>query len=166
MVQFLVPILAALVGALPGVCWMPPVEQQVVDLFRQPACVWCPGNRGLKYGTDAGTPVRAVAAGTVTFSGSVVGTGYVVVRHADGIRATYGNITGTTLAEGDIVAARAVIGFAAGTVHFGLREGDRYLDPALFIGRMVHRARLVPLDGSPPRPAPPPRLRCSGATPG
>ena len=34
----------------------------------------------------------AVASGEVTFSGTVAGTRYVVVRHADGLRVTYGNL--------------------------------------------------------------------------
>src|SRR5688572_19084604 len=77
--------------ALAGPCWPPPVEAAISDHFRQPACEWCPGNRGLEYATAEGDGVRAVSSGEVTFSGRVAGTGYVVVRHADGLRVTYGN---------------------------------------------------------------------------
>ena len=141
-------------------CWRPPVEAPVVDPFREPACPWCPGNRGFEYGTGAGAVVRAVAAGRVSFSGDVAGTGYVVVRHADGLRATYGGIVGIRLVEGDPVAARARVGVTDRNLHFGLRDGDVYLDPAPYVGRLVHRARLVPLDSTVARTAPPPRLRC------
>ena len=141
-------------------CLLPPVIAPVADPFREPACRWCPGNRGIEYAVPAGTPVRAAAAGTVTFSGSVAGTFYVVVRHADGIRATYGELTGSHLAAGDVVVAGAILGTSAGGLHFGLRVGERYVDPALFLGRIVERVRLVPTDGSAPRPAPPPRLEC------
>ncbi|TVR26810.1 MAG: M23 family metallopeptidase [Ilumatobacter sp.] len=141
-------------------CWHPPVVAPVVDPFREPACPWCPGNRGLEYGTGAGMVVRAVAAGRVSFSGDVAGTGYVVVRHADGLRATYGGIVGIRLVEGDPVAARARVGVTDRNLHFGLRDGDVYLDPAPYLGRLVYRARLVPLDSTVARAAPPPRLRC------
>ncbi len=141
-------------------CWLPPVDAPVVDPFRPPPCTWCAGNRGLEYGTPGGTAVRAVAAGEVTFSGTVAGERYVVVRHADGRRATYGGLASSPLRTGDVVAARSVVGVTDGHLHFGLRDGDVYLDPAPYLGRLVGRPRLVPDDGTVARPAPPPRLRC------
>jgi murein DD-endopeptidase MepM/ murein hydrolase activator NlpD len=142
-------------------CMLPPVSAPVADPFREPACPWCPGNRGLTYDVPAGTPVRAAAAGVVTFSGSVAGTFYVVVVHADGLRATYGELTGSPFRAGDVVLAGATVGASAGDLHFGLRIGDRYVDPALYLGRLVERARLIPTDGSAARPAPAPRLHCA-----
>ena len=50
--------------------------------FRAPACAYCPGNRGLEYDAAVGSPVRAAAAGTVTFAGVVAGVRYVVVAPA------------------------------------------------------------------------------------
>ncbi len=147
-------------------CLLPPVVAPVADPFREPACQWCPGNRGFEYAVPAGTLVRAAAAGVVTFSGPVAGTFYVVVQHADGVRATYGQLAGSHLGAGDVVVAGAIVGPSGGGLHFGLRVGDRYVDPALFIGRLVERVRLVPTDGSAPRSAPPPRLECPAATPG
>jgi murein DD-endopeptidase MepM/ murein hydrolase activator NlpD len=147
-------------------CLLPPVTAPVADPFREPACQWCPGNRGIEYAVAAGTPVLAAAAGTVTFSGPVAGTFYVVVQHPDGVRATYGQLAGSHLAAGDVVVAGAIVGPSAGGLHFGLRVGDRYVDPAPFLGRLVERARLVPTDGSAARPAPPPRLECPAAARG
>jgi murein DD-endopeptidase MepM/ murein hydrolase activator NlpD len=145
-------------------CLLPPVTAPVADPFREPACQWCPGNRGIEYAVPAGTPVRAAAAGTVTFSGTVAGTFYLVVQHADGMRATYGELAGSRLDAGDVVVGGSIVGASAGGLYFGLRVGDRYVDPAPLIGRLVERARLVPTDGSEPRPAPPPSLECSAAT--
>jgi murein DD-endopeptidase MepM/ murein hydrolase activator NlpD len=144
-------------------CWRPPVAAPVVDPYRQPACKWCPGNRGIEYGTSPGDAVRAVAAGEVTFSGSVAGHAYLVVRHADGMRATYGNLSDRLFVAGDVVARSAIVGHAAGPFHFGLRVGDQYVDPGPLIGRLVGVLRLVPVDGSAPAPAPPPRLACAAA---
>jgi murein DD-endopeptidase MepM/ murein hydrolase activator NlpD len=160
-------VLAA--GAVPGhvvraaPCWSPPVESEVTDPFREPACAWCAGNRGIEYGTGAGAPVRAVASGEVTFSGTVAGTRYLVVRHADGLRVTYGNLESTDLGRGDVVARGAVVGFTAGRFHLGVRAGERYVDPAPFIGELRGVVRLIPADGSAPAPAPPPQLRCPAA---
>ena len=114
-------------------CLLPPVTAPVADPFREPACPWCPGNRGLTYDVAAGTPVRAAAAGTVTFSGSVAGTFYVVVEHADGLRATYGELAGSHLDAGDVVVAGAIVGPSAGGLHFGLRRR-----------RPLHRPGAVP----------------------
>jgi murein DD-endopeptidase MepM/ murein hydrolase activator NlpD len=143
-----------------GACWLPPVDAPVVDPFRLPPCAWCAGNRGLEYGTPDGTVVRAVEAGEVTFSGTVAGERYVVVRHADGRRVTYGGLAHSSLRTGDAVAARGVVGETVAHLHFGLRDVDVYIDPAPLLGRLVGRPRLVPDDGTAARAAPPPRLRC------
>jgi murein DD-endopeptidase MepM/ murein hydrolase activator NlpD len=145
------------VGALP--CWRPPVDAPVTDPYREPACRWCPGNRGIEYGTSPGVTVRAVATGRVSYAGVIAGRGYVVVRHADGLRATYGGLRHTRSAPGDIVIRGAIVGTTAGPLHFGLRDGDRYVDPTPFLGRLVGRVRLVPVDRTPPRSVPP-VLRC------
>jgi murein DD-endopeptidase MepM/ murein hydrolase activator NlpD len=144
-----------------GACWPPPVDAPITDLFRPPTCTWCPGNRGIEYGTSRGAPVRAVATGRVSYAGSIAGTVYVVIRHGDGRRVTYGNLLGESFDVGDLVVRGQIIGRAGGRLHLGVRDGERYVDPARFIGRLVSRARLVPVDGSRPNPAPPPRLSCA-----
>jgi murein DD-endopeptidase MepM/ murein hydrolase activator NlpD len=144
--------------ALP--CWPPPVDAPVADPFRLPSCRWCPGNRGIEYATATGDPVRAVAAGTVTFAGTIAGTTYVVVRHADGVLATYGNLAGGRLRAGDVIVGGTLIGTAAGRFHFGLRDGDRYIDPAPFLGVWRGVVRLVPVGAEPPAPAPALTLAC------
>ena len=148
-------------AAQASACWRPPVTAPVSDPFRQPLCRWCPGNRGIEYATHTGDAVTVVTAGEVTFSGSVAGVAYVVVRHPDGKRATYGNLSDRLAARGDVIATGAVVGHDAGAFHFGLRDGDRYIDPAPFIGHFAGVLRLVPADGSAPAPSGPPRLVCS-----
>ena len=150
---------AGVVRAAP--CWPPPVVASVADPFREPGCAWCPGNRGIEFGTVRGAAVRAVATGRVTFAGTVAGTVYVVVRHGDGRRITYGNLATESYDVGELIVRGRLVGRAAGAFHLGLRDGDRYVDPAPYLGRYVRRPRLVPADGSLANPSPPPRLTCS-----
>jgi murein DD-endopeptidase MepM/ murein hydrolase activator NlpD len=144
-----------------GTCLLPPVDAPVTRPFEAPPCRWCAGHRGITYGVAAGTPVRAAAAGTVTFSGVVVGVLYVVVRHGDGLLATYGGLSSAGVDAGDVVATGATVGIAGGDLHFGLRTGpDAYIDPVPMLGELVIPPYLVPTDGTPPRPPPAPLLRC------
>ena len=80
----------------------------------------------------------------------------------------YGTPGGTAVravAAGEVTfsgtgATQQMVVRGPGHLHFGLRDGDVYLDPAPYLGRLVGRPRLVPDDGTVARPAPPPRLRC------
>lgn len=150
----------ATVTASPGPCWPPPVAAAVGDPYRAPPCPWCPGNRGIEFATASGDVVTAVAAGNVTFAGSIAGVHYVVVEVANGWRITYGNLLDSALRRGDTVVGGVPIGHAAGPFHFGVRQGDEYLDPTPHLGRWKFAVRLVPTDGSAARPAPPPVVRC------
>ncbi|PIE32787.1 MAG: peptidase [Ilumatobacter coccineus] len=144
----------------PSPCWRPPVDAVVVDPFRPPTCPWCPGNRGIEYATPAGTPIHAVASGTVSFSGTVAGTTYVVVALADGKRITYGNLADPLVSRGERVVTGQGLGRTAGRFHFGVRLGDHYLDPDRFLGVPRYRVRLLPIDGSRPVSTPSPRWVC------
>ena len=156
----LVVLLAVPAPAAAAPCWHPPVAGIVTDPFREPPCPYCAGNRGLEYRVGSRVVVRAVASGTVSWAGSIAGTRYVVVRHADGRRATYGRLVSTSLSAADPVLAGTAVGRASGTFYFGLRQGDRYIDPSPFLGELRGRPRLVPVDGRVARPAPPSRWRC------
>jgi murein DD-endopeptidase MepM/ murein hydrolase activator NlpD len=156
----LVAALAVAAPAAATTCWAPPVDASVSDPYREPACPWCPGNRGIEYATRRGDPVRAVAAGIVRFSGEVAGVSYVVVEHADRRRVTYGRLATRAVRRGDDVVRGARIGTADVAFHFGLRVDDRYVDPTPHLGVSEGVPRLVPTDGTPAAPAPPPRVVC------
>ncbi len=147
-------------AALAAACWQAPVDGHVTDPFREPPCPYCAGNRGLEYQVGVDADVRAVEAGVVSWAGTIAGTRYVVVRHGDGWRTTYGRLTASSLRTGDPVGRRGVIGTASGSFYFGLRVGEEYRDPAPHLGQLVGRPRLIPLDGTAARLPPPPRLRC------
>ena len=131
--------------------YLPPVDAPIVDHFRPPPCSWCPGNRGIDYAVDPGTPVRASAAGVVTFAGAIGAERFVSVLHADGLRTTYAYLATVIVRAGQAVAQGAVVGLAGATVHFGVRRGSIYLDPELLLAGWRPVARLVPTDGAAPR---------------
>lgn len=161
-VALVVAALAAPVPAAPAEagCLPPPVPAPISVPYREPPCPYCAGHRGVTFDVAPGTPVRAVAAGTVAFAGGVAGVRYVVVAHDDGRRATYGLLSTVAVAAGQRVRAGDVLAASGARLHFGLRDGERYLDPTPELGRWLTAPRLVPVDGGRPRASPPARLVC------
>jgi murein DD-endopeptidase MepM/ murein hydrolase activator NlpD len=97
-----------------------------------------------------GASVRAAQPGTVTFAGRLAGRGVVVVSHGS-TRTTYEPLT-ATVAVGDPVDAGTVLGrlellgshcLPRACLHWGLLEGERYLDPLTLVGGGP--VRLLPL---------------------
>ena len=132
--------------AAAAVEYQPPVAAAVADPFRPPSSPYGPGNRGLEYATAPGAPVRAAAAGTVTFAGQVGATRHVTVLHADRARTTYSGLAAVDVAEGQAVEGGAVVGTAAGPVLWTVRLGDAYLDPAIVLAASGQAAvQLVPV---------------------
>jgi murein DD-endopeptidase MepM/ murein hydrolase activator NlpD len=131
------------------VIYAEPVEARVVDRFRPPSTPYGPGNRGWEYATEPGSTVRAAADGTVTFAGAVGGTIAVTVAHADGLRTSYSYLERALVTSGDHVRLGDPVGRSGSRLHFGVRRGDVYLDPALlFAPPAARRVRLVPLAGA------------------
>ena len=125
--------------------YAPPVDAPVVDRFRPPATDFGPGNRGIDYATGRGDEVRAASGGEVVFAGLVAGSRHVVVLHPDGLRTSYSFLEGLTVAVGDTVDRGDVVGVAARQLHFGVRAGERYLDPEALLGGAAPVVHLVPV---------------------
>lgn len=137
-------------GSRPAACLTPPVEGPIVVPYRQPACPYCSGHRGVEYHPAPGTAVRAAAGGVVTFAGVVVGTRYVVIAHADGVLATYGMLAASPVLRGQSVTVGAVVGTSTARLYFGLRRDGAPVDPTPLLSGGLPRARLVPTDGAAP----------------
>ena len=164
--SFLVARRTGLAGAAPapGACgaWLPPVDGEITQAFRAPAFAYGPGHRGVDFAAAPGTPVRAAADGVVVFAGSVAGSLHVVVTHDGGLRTTYAFLAGIAVRDGDRVGRGQVVGVAGGDgpehhgggLHFGVRLGDRYLDPQqlLEVCDLTQLVRLVPVDELPAEP--------------
>ena len=143
----------------PGV-WPLRPQPEVVAGFDPPEVRWAAGHRGVDLAGHVGQPVRAALAGTVGFAGTVAGRGVVVVDHG-ATRTTYEPVT-AAVSRGDVVRRGQVLGslawfgthcLPAACLHWGLRDGDTYLDPLQLVGGPLP-VRLLPLTGSPVLRAP------------
>jgi murein DD-endopeptidase MepM/ murein hydrolase activator NlpD len=153
--------LALAVASFASSCFPPPVQAPISVPYDRPACSFCPGHRGVEYELAQNTPVRAVSAGVVTFSGVVAGTRYLVVLESDGLRATYGLLAAALAGNGDRVTTGEVVGLSSARLYFGLRDASGTpVDPTALLGRFVGRPRLIPSDGTRARAGPAPNLRC------
>ncbi|MGW2130809.1 murein hydrolase activator EnvC family protein [Streptomyces coelicoflavus] len=145
--------------------------------WEPPATPYGPGHRGVDLAAAGGAPVRAVAAGRVSFAGPVAGRGVVSLELAGTgdppLRTTYAPVE-AAVEEGDEVAAGEVLGtvqpsgsHCTGCLHWGLLRGDVYLNPLSLLPPWLLDAgpsRLLPVLGvpvpgragiSPERPAAP-----------
>ena len=145
------PLAAALLGparagsaAASPVTYKPPVDAPVTDSFRPPAERWRAGNRGVDYGTEPGGAVAASADGEVVFAGQVGGQQHVVVLHADGVRTSYSFLRSASVRRGDRVRQGQRVGTSNGSLHFGARIGEAYVDPTLLFGDGLPEVYLVP----------------------
>ena len=136
--------------------WRWPLEPRppVVAFFDAPDGPYAAGHRGVDLLGFAGQPVTSVAAGHVTFAGSVAGRGVVVVDHG-GVRSTYEPVVARVRA-GDRIEAGQRLGTLTGTashclpsacLHLGAKTVDGYLDPLRLLGGGP--IRLKPLAGDP-----------------
>lgn len=137
-------------------------DHRVTSGFDLPDTEYSAGHRGIDLPGRGGEPVRSVAAGRVTFAGSVAGVGVVTVDHG-GERSTYQPLD-AAVHRGDTVEAGDVLGRLSGhgshcataCLHLGRLEVDSesgaYLDPLDRLGTEAH-VRLVDPDG--PVPSPP-----------
>lgn len=124
--------------------------------WEPPATRYARGHRGVDLATPAGAPVRAVAAGRVSFAGRVAGKGVVSVElTGTDLRTTYEPVS-ASVKKGDEVEPGEVVGTveltgshcATSCVHWGLLRGELYLDPlALLPPWLLNRgpSRLLPV---------------------
>jgi murein DD-endopeptidase MepM/ murein hydrolase activator NlpD len=136
----------------PRARWLWPLDPRpsVLAGFRPPSTAYGPGHRGVDLAASPAQPVRAVAAGRVSFAGVIGGKPTVAITHSDGIRSTYEPVVASVSAGDDVVVGQ-VIGLVAGSgshcvatcVHLGAIRGSTYLDPLLMLGSW--RVRLLPL---------------------
>jgi len=99
-------------------------------------------NDGINIATQDGAPIRAAAAGTVTYTGNEL-KGYgnlVLIRHDNGYVTAYAHAGSIKVSRGDIVERGQVIGTAGETgdvdrpqLHFEIRKGVQAVDPIQYL---------------------------------
>ena len=109
-------------------------------------------HRGVDYGAPRGTPIRAVADGTVSYAGRKGANGnLVVLRHANGYVTLYAHLSDISngIRPGKKVTKKTVIGKVGSTgrstgphLHFGMKRHGKYVNPM-----KVEFARAEPLEG-------------------
>jgi hypothetical protein len=112
-------------------------------------------HNGIDYAAPPGTPVWAAADGVVTFAAESGPNGNLVaIAHADGYESYYAHLLRFErgIRVGTTVRQRQVIGYVGSTgrstgphLHFGLRKGGRFVDPAQHLngpGRLMAAAAL------------------------
>jgi len=102
-----------------------------------------PWHNGVDLARGGGCPIRAVAAGTVTYAGwGTYGEGYnIKIDHGNGVQSHYyhgdGNIwvrSGQQVAQGQDLMYMGCTGNCTGThLHFGLRINGVIVDPAPYV---------------------------------
>ena len=94
-------------------------------------------NKGVILGSEYGKEVKAVDAGSVSFSGWILGYGKVLIlSHKNGFFSVYGHLSRAVFNTGDIVSKGAVIAYVGDTgsvespsLYFELRQGRNNIDP-------------------------------------
>ncbi|HVH06969.1 MAG TPA: peptidoglycan DD-metalloendopeptidase family protein, partial [Myxococcota bacterium] len=137
----------------------PPVEAPIVSRFGREVDAQFHTqvfHKGIDFGASLGTPVRAVAAGTVRFAGWFRGYGRMaIVDHGDRFFTVSGHLDALRVETGQSVAAGEPLGTVGDTgslagprLYFEIREGSEAVDPLAWLVPRVRAAR------APATPAP------------
>lgn len=105
---------------------------------RHPILGYVRMHAGIDFGAPYGSPIYAVADGTVSFAGRHGGHGnYVRLQHGGGLDTGYGHMSRIAVANGSRVRAGQVIGYVGSTglstgphLHFEAYRGGRTINPA------------------------------------
>ena len=115
-------------------------------------------HNGVDFAAPRGTPVRAVADGTITYSGRESGFGRLIrIDHSGGYRTEYAHLdriakgirVGERVKRGQQIGRVGSTGLATGPhLHFGLVKNGRYVNPLKNLARAASRG-----DQQKPNPA-------------
>jgi len=120
----------------PVLSW-PLADTRVVNAAALPPLPWLPGHRGIDVVAVPGQAVLAPGPGRVAFVGTVAGRDVVTIALDVGVTATLEPVTGS-VTEGTRLARGEPVGVVTQTaghcapqtcVHWGVKFGQRYLDP-------------------------------------
>lgn len=98
-------------------------------------------HKGLDIAAKTGTPIKAAADGTISFSGTMGGYGnLIIIDHGNGITTYYGHCNklykakGTKVTAGDVIAEVGSTGNSTGShLHFEIRKNGVYVNPSKYL---------------------------------
>ena len=103
---------------------------------------WPDVHQGVDMDVPSGTPVGAMATGTVRFAGVMRGFGNVIwIDHASGILSLYAHLSEIRVQPGERIGAGQIIGLSGATgdvtaphLHFEVWRWGRPVDPVPVLG--------------------------------
>lgn len=124
-----------------GISLTKPVSGIISSRFGSRSSVRSSAHTGLDIATSAGTPVKAAASGTVTFSGWKGSYGYlIVITHSNGVQTYYGHCSklyysaGAQVSQGQTIAAVGSTGNSTGPhLHFEIRVNGIAYNPQNYL---------------------------------
>ena len=108
-------------------------------------------HHGTDFGARRGTPLLAVNAGRVIFSGRMGGYGNVVkIKHDGGYVSLYAHQSRRRVKKGQYVKKGQVIGYVGSTgrstgphLHFGLMKNGRWIDPMKVLRKKSIKTSII-----------------------
>ena len=118
-----------------------PVEGRITSRFGANESIRDHTHKGIDIGAPKGTPILAVADGTVTYAGWSSGYGNLIkIDHGNGVVTYYGHCSrlymseGSTVKAGDKIAAVGSTGNSTGNhLHFEIRLNGKQVNPQTYV---------------------------------
>lgn len=140
LIVLMVPAARADDGPVPraGATFAVPLYGTVVHPYDAPDDPFAAGHRGVDVSAPLGSAVRASAAGTVSFAGSVAGNHSVTIDHDPHLKTGYSFLGTVAVQKGQHVEAGDVVGTVGRGhpnsglpphVHLSARRDGTYFDP-------------------------------------
>ena len=124
-----------------GVNLAKPISGQITSRFGVKSSIRSSSHTGLDIAASSGTPIKAAASGTVTFSGRKGSYGnLIVVSHGNGVETYYGHCSklyysaGTKVSQGQVIAAVGSTGNSTGPhLHLEVRKNGVAHNPQNYL---------------------------------
>ena len=124
-----------------GISLIRPVSGIITSRFGAASAIRRSSHTGLDLATSSGTPIKAAASGTVTFSGYKGSYGnLIVITHENGVQTYYGHCSqlylsaGATVSQGQTIAAVGSTGNSTGPhLHFEVRVNGTAYNPENYV---------------------------------
>lgn len=123
-----------------GISLIRPISGTVTSRF---GARWGRSHKGIDIGAPKGTPIKAVASGTVTLAQYGYGGGYgnhVIINHSNGVQTLYGHCTslcvkaGQSVSQGDVIATVGNTGNSQGNhLHLEIRVNGVAQNPQNYL---------------------------------